>query len=387
MTRIVYISFPDGSISGGQKMIFRHVETLRNMGFDAVYWTNRSAQLPSWLENTALIEIETPFHNDDILVLPEDAPNAILSVATLPQRVMVFCQNHYYMAALSFAAIDKLQPGRFLGFIVPGHGVSTPVARAFPQAEVHVIPCFADERLFKPAPAREHAIALIPRKRFLEAKAIRSIFCKIHPRHRDLPWYEIEAMTEKNVAEVMGRCTLFLSLNRLEGPGMTLLEALASGCVAAGFTGIGSREYTNRCNGFWVEEDDCDAAADALAWAADLVRGGALRFTLRSWRRAKPQRAGHLWCSAMRSRRCGCSLHRTQGCYDPPPEEVQPDVWLSSRRMDHDEMTEARVNCEQAALGRRAVSEERAWQTQSGRSDDGTRAGWSPSLIWRLQCL
>ena len=274
MARIVYVGFPNGGISGGQKMLLRHVEALQKMGFNALYWTNRSCRLPDWMKYEAAVEWGTPLLDDDILVLPEDAPQAIASVAGRPRRVAVFCQNHYYMAASSFDALGTIPRRSFLGFIASGRTIAASCARAFPEAPVRVIPCFADERLFRPAPARVDTIAFVPRKRPLEARAIRAFFQRLYPQHRELPWVAIDGMAEQQVAETLGRATLFLSLNRLEGVGMTLLEAMASGCVPAGFTGLGAREFTNPTNGFWVEEDDCEAAADALARAADLIRQG-----------------------------------------------------------------------------------------------------------------
>ena len=274
MVRIVYVGFPNGGVSGGQKMLLRHVEALQKMGFNAVYWTSRSCRLPEWLKYDAPVEWGTPLLDDDIIVLPEDAPQAIASIGSRYRRVLVFCQNHYYMAASSIDALCTLPRHSFLGFIASGRTIATSCARAFPDASVRVIPCFADERLFKPAPARIDTVAFVPRKRQLEARAIRAFFQRLYPHYRDLPWVAIDGMAEKQVAETLGRATLFLSLNRLEGVGMTLLEAMASGCVAAGFTGLGAREFTTPTNGFWVEEDDCEAAADALARAADLVRQG-----------------------------------------------------------------------------------------------------------------
>ncbi len=73
---------------------------------------------------------------------------------------------------------------------------------------------------------------------------------------------------------------------------MATLEAMASGCVCAGFTGVGGQEYATPENGFWAPEDDCEAAVDALAQAADLVKTGgpplarlveAARETARHW--------------------------------------------------------------------------------------------------------
>ncbi len=274
MPRIVYLGFPSGGISGGQKVSLRHVEALRELRFDAVFWTNATSRPPTWLDHSAPVEVDTPLRDDDVLVLPEDAPNAIRQTAGMPQRVAVFCQNHFYMAALSFHAIAELRPDRFLGFLTSGRTIAASCARAFPDAAIRVVPAFADERLFRPAPVRVDAIAFVPRKRALEARAIRGMLERYHPRHRSLTWVAIEDMPERQVADVLGSSTLFLSLNRLEGLGMTLLEALAGGCVVAGFTGLGAREIADPTNGFWVEEDDCEAAADALARAADLVAAG-----------------------------------------------------------------------------------------------------------------
>ena len=68
----------------------------------------------------------------------------------------------------------------------------------------------------------------------------------------------------------MGIAKVFLSLSRLEGFGLTPLEAMASGCVVAGFTGIGGREYAIPDNGFWADEDDFPACVAGLAKAVEL---------------------------------------------------------------------------------------------------------------------
>jgi glycosyltransferase involved in cell wall biosynthesis len=63
---------------------------------------------------------------------------------------------------------------------------------------------------------------------------------------------------------------VFLALSRLEGFGLTPLEAMAAGCVVVGFTGIGGREYATAGNGFWVGEDDFPVCIDQLKAAIDL---------------------------------------------------------------------------------------------------------------------
>ncbi|WP_309088284.1 glycosyltransferase [Phenylobacterium sp.] len=216
----------------------------------------------------------TPFRPDDILVLPEDAPNAIAHVAGLPNRAVIFCQNQFGLANVGVAGVDRFSSARAPVFITPGRVCAETVRRLYPGAQVEVVQSFADERVFRPREPRRLQIALTPRKRPAEAQIIRNMFRRMHPRHAEIPWSELNEAPEAQVAETFGTSALFLCLSRLEAAPMTPLEAMASGAICAGFRGVGGREHSDASNGFWVEDDDCMAAADALAQAADLVVGG-----------------------------------------------------------------------------------------------------------------
>lgn len=70
--RIVYLSWPAREISGGIKMAFRHVEVLREAGFDAVIAT-ADAEPPEWFQTTApVINLNAIVHSEDVLVFPEN---------------------------------------------------------------------------------------------------------------------------------------------------------------------------------------------------------------------------------------------------------------------------------------------------------------------------
>lgn len=274
MSRIVYLAFPAGRVAGGHKMILRHVETLRELGFDALLWLNQAQQGFAWLEHRCPVEVGTPFRPDDILVLPEDAPNAIAHVAGLPQRAVIFCQNQFGLANVGVAGVDRFPTERRPVFITPGRVCGETVSRLYPDAQVEVVQSFADERVFHPREPRRLQVALTPRKRPAEAQVIRNMFVRAHPRHAAIPWVELNEATEAEVAETFGTSALFLCLSRMEAAPMTPLEAMASGAICAGFRGVGGREHSNEANGFWAPDDDCLAAADALAQAADLVAAG-----------------------------------------------------------------------------------------------------------------
>lgn len=274
MSRLVYLGFPTGAVSGGQKMMLRHVETLRELGFDAVFWTNPYTTMPGWLEHRAPVEVATDFAEGDILIVPGDAPNAIAWAAQRPQRSLIFCQNQFAFAAVGIEPTNRFPKENLPGFLAPGPISAASVSRMYPHAQVDIIPCFADERVFKPGESRRHAIACVPRKRPEEAGMIRNYFRQVYGRHARTPWITIQEASERQVAETFGSTSLFLSLSRFEAVGMTPIEAMACGCVVAGFTGVGGWDFATHENGFWAPEDDTEAAADALARAADVALTG-----------------------------------------------------------------------------------------------------------------
>ncbi|MDB5420029.1 MAG: hypothetical protein JWP50_3448 [Phenylobacterium sp.] len=275
MTRIVYCIYSAGGLQGGHKMILRHVETLRDLGFDAVAYTGEANTLPSWFEHRApVIRGSAIRAASDIVVAPDDAFSALRELAALKLQPLVFVQNHYNFVRFSLEIMELFPAERAPSFLAIGPSVAATLRRLYPQAAIETIRSFADERVFRPGDAPPRGIALVPRKRPREAEAIRHLFGKLHPRHADLPWRSLETVSETEMAEALRASSLFLSLSLHEGLGMTPLEAMASGCLCAGFTGIGGRDYATPDNGLWVDEDDFEAATEALARAADLAAGG-----------------------------------------------------------------------------------------------------------------
>jgi hypothetical protein len=274
MARLLYFAFPTGPVHGGHKMILRHVETLRDLGFDALCVIGPQHVVPTWLEHSAPIVRHFEFRPDDVLVLPDDAHDTIGRTPKLGLRTVILVQGPYLMSALSLGALDSLPAENPPTFMTVGQGVADFVRRLYPAAAIEVVPCFADERRFRPAAAKQPVIVCMPKKRRFEVNAIRGLFRKLHPAHAGLAWRELLDRPEPEAAQALASAALHLSLARLEGLGIANLEAMASGAVCAGFLGRGGEEYATPDNGFWAPDDDLMAAADALAQAADLVRTG-----------------------------------------------------------------------------------------------------------------
>lgn len=273
MARIVYILLTNNGVAGGQKVILRHVEALVELGFDAVCHAASGAEPPRWLEHRAPILRGAEIRDDDILVVPDDGVAALGVAAQRAERSVVLCQSSAPYLALAGLTTIAQHPARLSTFLSVAPGHTATLRRLFPQATIETVRCFADERLFRPG-EKQFTGALVARKRVAEADAIRALSRHLHPTTAEMRWIRLENATEAQVAGAFAGASVHLSLSRMESVGLTTLEALASGCVCAGFTGIGGRQYATPDNGFWVEEEDCLAAADALAQAIALVRAG-----------------------------------------------------------------------------------------------------------------
>ena len=268
--KIVFFCPSVSVINGGIKHIFRMAEALIAQGRDAVVF-EQDGKRPAWFASTAPIVGQGIFSPsaDHLYVLPEDQPHILSDFARLPQRKVIYSQNHFY-GALGIAAAAGFADYGVTDILCSGRTIYEHCRLRHPTLRAHIVPCAVDPALFHPAPEKRDVIAYMPRKRPLESLYIRDMFRFAAPQYRAWEWREIANVGEAEAARMMGEARVFLSLSRLEGFGLTPLEAMASGCIVAGFTGIGGREYATPDNGFWANEDDFPACQAALTQAVAL---------------------------------------------------------------------------------------------------------------------
>jgi glycosyltransferase involved in cell wall biosynthesis len=154
----------------------------------------------------------------------------------------------------------------------PSHTVVHFCRTRFPGMKLGYTPFCVDEERFSFRGEKALQIVTVPRKRPLEFGAILDLFRATHPQFRQLPWVYLHQATEAMVADAMAQSAVFLSLARLEAHGMTALEAMASGCIVAGFAGLhGGTDSATARNGFWADEDDVPGCVQQLARAVQLA--------------------------------------------------------------------------------------------------------------------
>lgn len=264
--RILFLCPTADKINGGIKYIFRMAEALRADGHDAVVFEKNSVR-PHWFPSTAPLvnERELQPRADEIIVLPEDQPDVLRTIASWPQQKIIYCQNHFY-AAIGAQGAHSFANFGVKDILCSSKTIMDYCAERHPGTRLHHIPCSVDPHVFKPG-TKTRSLALIPRKRPVEAAFLQDKLIAQSSTWRDIEWISLHNTDENAIAESLGRAAVFLSLSRLDGFGLTPIEAMASGCVVAGFTGIGGREYATPNNGFWAEEDDLPGCYAALTQA------------------------------------------------------------------------------------------------------------------------
>jgi hypothetical protein len=220
--------------------------------------------------------VATVVPGDDILVFPENHHGFLATFAAWPNRKVVFCQNQYMVIRGLEGCRDYTAFG-VSGILCVGRYVAEYCRMRFPYLPVALVPVYIDQQLFRPLATKRLQIAFAPHKRPMEAAFIRDLFRARNPQFESIPWVEVSGATEKQVAGLLNETAICLALCRYEACPLTILEALAAGCVTVGFTGFGARQYTTARNGFWVGEDDCLDCAEQLGHAVRVVvEGGPL---------------------------------------------------------------------------------------------------------------
>jgi len=268
--RIFYVTDNPEKPTGGTIIAREHVRVLVRNGFDAALLVRRDMR-PDYFDagvpTLAMGEDFVP-GPDDVLVIPEPWNDVLSAMADKPGRKVVFCQNHHYV----FYGLGRA--GSYADYGVStvfccGEVIADYLRTTLGVERVPVVHNGIDTDLFRPQAMKRRQIAVMPRKMPVETNFLRETFRRRHARYARIPWVTIDGAPRREVARVLGETAVFLALGRLEGFGLPPLEAMAAGCLVAGFTGGGGDEYATEENGFWCTAEDWIGCTDALARAFD----------------------------------------------------------------------------------------------------------------------
>lgn len=276
---------------GGLKQIRLAAALLRDAGVETFLVRDRTYQkAPPGTDDAGLYGVPVPdagfqvedaadhLGPDDVLILSEVVLAELLAPARgRGFRLGMFNQNGFY--ALRQAPPRSAVRGAF-EFALANAGYVGGVcqtAYALPPERVFVLPYWVARGPFAPdaasAPARELAVAYMPRKLPEVAARVRDLVGRSHP---DVRWVEIDGLPEAEVARRLRGAAVFLATQHWEGFGLPAVEAMACGCLVAGFAGTAPfpSPYATPANGFWAPDGDATAAAVAVGRAIDVAKVG-----------------------------------------------------------------------------------------------------------------
>ena len=273
--RIIFFLAPFTVPFGGVATILEHVRVLSKYGICA--WVAMPEQPTTDFYQTdapTIIyrDLLTVF-DDDICVFPEGLLGYTKAVKGHSAKRLMFCQNQYY---LPFSAHPELGFAEFHldGVIASSLAIQSCLEDLYGLENVPLIPYAIDPSMYSRESNKKRQIAFMPRKLGDYVPFIQATFVRMYPDYSDVPWVAIHQMTRRDAAKVLSESAIFLSLSDKESFGLPPLEAMASGCVVAGFHGDGGREYMNEGNGWWAETGDWRACVHGLAAALEVFDKG-----------------------------------------------------------------------------------------------------------------
>ena len=291
---------PLKTMSGGCMVLLQIARQLLAMGrlggvlyWEAVPESADVAGLP-WMRAG-----EARMAHEDVFLVPEGWPNALVFGFRARCRTVVYCQNWAYL-------YHGLDPGVcWRDLPVEFVAVSDPVAWHLEQVlgrRPGIIRPIIDTAVFHPGASKPEGpvrIGFMPRKNKALADQIKRIF---EERNAGLAveWVPIHGLDRDGVSGLLRSCHVFLATGFPEGFSLPPLEAMACGCLCAGFTGFGGWDYMRQAeagsfspqgyilrdvpwggNGWWAADGDVLGAALGLerALAAILSDDAALSLT------------------------------------------------------------------------------------------------------------
>jgi len=113
-------------------------------------------------------------------------------------------------------------------------------------------------------PDKKLQIALMPRKRREEARILATLIER-HPDLVGVPSVVIDQLPDEAAHRLIRESLIFLSLSQREGFGLPPAEAMATGSLVIGYTGVGGEEFFTEETGFPIPDGDIVAFVDQIA--------------------------------------------------------------------------------------------------------------------------
>lgn len=246
-SRIIYLLPTIDSPIGGNKVSYRHIETISRLGVPCfAFHAEKPESSYTWFKHQ--VETLKSGHFDpraDFLVFSE-VWAALAAKFCVPAglRYAIFVQNGYLAHQSAGFERDVVRQAYRRADIVLSISDDTTAATQllypFLNAGQVMRLTLSVPPMFTPG-AKERLICYMPRKLPAHAQRVSLYLEERLPRGWRLQ--AIDNMGEAQVAATFARSSLFLSFSELEGYGLPPLEAALAGNLVVGYSGQGGREF------------------------------------------------------------------------------------------------------------------------------------------------
>ena len=296
-TRILFFCPSFDTPIGGVKQIYRQVDVLNELGFNAFVLHPENNSKETWFKNrTRLLfnkdafrrsilhadinfkgvlarfiktyikktkngsfprTTETEVSSSDILVYPEVFANDLF--LNFPKnRFVIYVQECFQIFEGRKDQHDPYVQDNLIGVMLNSKHGKSYMKYVYPNVNTSIIRHAIDSNLFK-GKRKKNQIALMSRKLPRDASQLKNIF-KMTKYANTWSIVDINAKIKNNtiadVAYILSESKLFINLASTEGFGLPGVEALSSECIVIGYAGFGGFEYMSPEFTFPIPERD-----------------------------------------------------------------------------------------------------------------------------------
>lgn len=241
--RILYFCPDFPQPSGGTKTLYRHVSRLRAAGVDAAIVHQQHGFVLDWHTYAVphlWLEDRPRFGPDDTLVIPEVMPDLI-------RQTKGFAGRRAVISLSWLPTYARLLPGERW----QDHGIThvlttSPAIRRHlewsQEIDVTLLPEHVDPALYHYAPdAKQLDVTYLTRKDASGAW-LAGVIARRQPNLSAWNWTPIRGLPEAAYAERLRAASIYLTTTLQEGAHISVLEAMACGCLVVGFSAIGGTD-------------------------------------------------------------------------------------------------------------------------------------------------
>ena len=242
-SRIFYFC-PDLKVkSGGVRRLYRHVDILARNGFPAAILHAEKDFVLADQPRVPLEYLQNPraLRKDDIVVIPEGFPSLMRRLKDQPIRRFVIALSWSYIFSMLPDGMDwrDFNIERIL-VVCPTIGEMITWSMGLPT---HLIDFAINPNLYHyRAEHKKNKIAYIQNK----AKDIDPFRRLLSARNPDyvckFEWVALKDLNEADYAARIRESSIFLNLSTAEGLLNSCFEAMAAGCIVAGFNSVGGQD-------------------------------------------------------------------------------------------------------------------------------------------------